>query len=93
MIKSYLVAAIRHYSREKVYATINVVGLANLVTLPLAYVLLNKLIRTGYAFSPAIDLAGFLLVAVLSILGVGLAILNLVGSAARQNPVRSLRYE
>jgi putative ABC transport system permease protein len=69
------------------------VVLANLVTLPLAYVLLNKLIRTGYAFSPAIDLTGFLLVAVLSILGVGLAILNLVAAAARQNPVRSLRYE
>ena len=28
MIKSYLVSAIRHYSREKAYATINVVGLA-----------------------------------------------------------------
>ncbi|MDH4196244.1 MAG: ABC transporter permease [Candidatus Aminicenantes bacterium] len=69
------------------------VVLANVVTLPLAYVLLNKLIRTGYAFSTKINLAGFLLVAVLSILGVGLAILNLVLAAARQNPVHSLRYE
>ena len=69
------------------------VVLANVVTLPLAYVLLNKLMQTGYAFSTEIDLTGFLLVAVLSVMGVGLAILNLVLSAARQNPAHSLRYE
>ncbi len=46
-----------------------------------------------YAYSTAVDLAGFLLVAVLSILGVGLVIFSLVVSASRQNPVHSLRYE
>ena len=69
------------------------VVLANLIALPLAYILLTKLMRTGYAFRAEIILAGFILVAFLSILVTGLAIFQEVWKAARQNPVHSLRYE
>ncbi len=69
------------------------VVLANLIAQPLAYILLTKFMQTGYAFSADISLAGFLLVAALSILVTGLVIFHQVSKAARQNPVRSLRYE
>jgi putative ABC transport system permease protein len=69
------------------------VVLANLIAQPLAYILLTRFMQTGYAFSADISLAGFLLVAALSILFTGLVIFHQVSKAARQNPVHSLRYE
>jgi putative ABC transport system permease protein len=72
---------------------VRLVILANLIAQPLAYIVLDKLMQTGYAFSADIRIAGYVLVALLSVLVAGGSILQAVITAARQNPVHSLRYE
>jgi putative ABC transport system permease protein len=92
-IRKTLGASVGRIFREQMREFVLLVILANLIAQPLGYVMLGKLMRTGYAFSADIDLTGFLLVAVLSSLVAGLAIFLHVSKAARQNPVHSLRYE
>jgi len=91
-IRKVLGASANRILRQLMTEFVSLVAIADAIGIAAACWVWSKIFRL-YAYSSKIQFGAYLLVALLSLIIVGTAILSKTLSAARQNPVDSLKYE